>query len=288
VYRKPDWSIEGRDWPHRETSRFVDAGALRWHVQIMGEGPPLLLLHGTGAATHSWRGLAPLLAQQYSVIAPDLPGHGFTATPANAGLTLPGMARLVGDLMRTLDIPPAAIVGHSAGAAIALRMALDARAAPHAVVGVNAALKPFAGVAARLMPVAARLLLLNPVSIQLMARRGSDASRVARLMRSTGSRLEEAGVEFYRRLFGCTGHVAAVLGMMAHWDLAPLQRDLPALKAGLTLIVGDNDLAVPPGDAALVAPAADVVRLPSLGHLAHEEAPQALADAILLALRRPG
>ena len=68
-----DWSREGLIWPHREASHFVAAGAARWHVQRMGSGPPLLLLHGTGASVHSWRGLMPLLAQSHDVIACDLP-----------------------------------------------------------------------------------------------------------------------------------------------------------------------------------------------------------------------
>ncbi len=52
---RPDWAVEGRDWPHREASRFVEAAGLRWHVQEFGspDAPTLLLLHGTGAATHS-------------------------------------------------------------------------------------------------------------------------------------------------------------------------------------------------------------------------------------------
>ena len=57
----------------------------------MGDGPDLLLLHGSGAATHSWRDLAPLLARDFRVIAPDLPGHGFTETPGGDGLSLPGI-----------------------------------------------------------------------------------------------------------------------------------------------------------------------------------------------------
>lgn len=74
------WERDGADWPNRAASRFVTASGLTWHVQAMGapEAPVLLLLHGTGAATHSWAGLAPLLAARFRVIAPDLPGHGFT------------------------------------------------------------------------------------------------------------------------------------------------------------------------------------------------------------------
>ena len=59
---KPKWDVEGRCWPRREWSRFARAGGLEWHVQSGGSGPVCLLLHGTGAATHSWRRLAPLLA----------------------------------------------------------------------------------------------------------------------------------------------------------------------------------------------------------------------------------
>ncbi|MFN5717015.1 MAG: alpha/beta fold hydrolase, partial [Bradyrhizobium sp.] len=72
------WSRDGTDWPNRNASVFVEAAGIRWHVQRMGEGPSLLLIHGTGAATHSWRDMLPLLARHFSVVAPDLPGHGFT------------------------------------------------------------------------------------------------------------------------------------------------------------------------------------------------------------------
>ena len=81
----------GEDWPQPEPpAAFVLAGGLRWHVQVMGqEGgvdpaqrrPVILLLHGMGASTHSWRDLAPLLASGYTLVAPDLPGHGFTGHP---------------------------------------------------------------------------------------------------------------------------------------------------------------------------------------------------------------
>jgi magnesium chelatase accessory protein len=85
------------DWPNRDGSSFVAAGGIHWHVQRLGDParPRLLLLHGTGAATHSFRDLAPLLANDFSVLALDLPGYGFTGQPTRAGLTLPGMAASV-------------------------------------------------------------------------------------------------------------------------------------------------------------------------------------------------
>src|SRR3954470_13494112 len=113
--RRPRWEMEGRLWPNREASSFVQAAGLRWHVQRMGQGPQLLLVHGTGAATHSWRGLAPLLARRFTVVAPDLPGHGFTEAPSPDRLSLPGMVAALDGLLRALDVSPALAVGHSAG-----------------------------------------------------------------------------------------------------------------------------------------------------------------------------
>ena len=111
------------------------------HVYEPGStGWTILLLHGTGAATHSWAGLAPLLAEHFRVVAPDLPGHGFT-DPLPAGrLSLPGMAGAIRDLLRTLDLSPDLVVGHSAGAAILVRLCLDGLA-PRLLVALNGALK---------------------------------------------------------------------------------------------------------------------------------------------------
>jgi len=88
--RAPSWELDGQDWPNRDCSRFMTAAGLRWHVQCAGTGPVCLLLHGTGASTHSFRDLLPQLAQTFTVVAPDLPGHGFTERPRDlAGLSLP-------------------------------------------------------------------------------------------------------------------------------------------------------------------------------------------------------
>ena len=140
---RPVWERDGRDWPNHEASRFLQAAGLRWHVQVMGQGPVLLLAHGTAAATHSWRVLAPLLAERFTVVAPDLPGHGFTTAPAPGALTLPGMASALAQLLDAMGLRPSLVAGHSAGAAILLRMCLDGRIAPRAVVSLNGALMPF-------------------------------------------------------------------------------------------------------------------------------------------------
>lgn len=287
--RRPDWTVEGRDWPNRAASRFVEAAGVRWHVQVMGEGPVLLLLHGTGAATHSWRDVAPLLAKTHTVVAPDLPGHGFTATPArSAGLSLPSVARGVAILTEELGLSPSGIIGHSAGAAIGIRMALDnpSQAAP--IVGINSALLPFPGPLGPWAPFLARTLFHNPLSIGLFTLRASQPGAIAELMRSTGSSLDERGLDLYGRLFRTRSHVEGTVGLMANWDLYALRRDLGQLRAPLTLIVGDRDRAVPPGSAEAVRALVRHARVeiaPRLGHLAHEEAPDVLAGMILGALQ---
>ena len=279
-----DWSVECSRWPHAEASRFHQAGGLRWHVQLLGEGPPLLLVHGTGASAHSWRSLAPLLAKHFTVIAPDLPGHGFTERPIRQRLSLPAMAASLAALVDALALPPMVVAGHSAGAAILIRCCLDKALTPGAVVSINGALLPFRGPAGVLFPPLAKLLFLNPLTAHVFARGAYDRERVVRLIRGTGSELDEAGIELYARLFSNPAHVAATLGMMANWDLHRFKRDLPALQQPLMLISAGNDKAVAPDQADQVGemlPGARRQCLPGLGHLAHEEDADRVAALIL-------
>ncbi|KQP09535.1 alpha/beta fold hydrolase BchO [Methylobacterium sp. Leaf93] len=285
---RPRWEREGADWPHREASRFVTASGLNWHVQEMGEegAPTVLLLHGTGAATHSWRGLMPLLATRFRIVAPDLPGHGFTDPLPAAKLSLPGMAGAVGDLLDSLALRPSLVVGHSAGAALLVRLCLDGRIAPDLLVALNGALTPFPGLASVLFPSMARLLFLNPVTPKLFAWT-ADRPAVERLIRGTGSRLDPQGLDLYRRLFRTPGHVAGALGMMANWDLATLDRAIPRLTTPTLLVVGSEDKAISPDTAFALKKRlthARVELLRGLGHLAHEEAPEKVATVIFGAM----
>lgn len=280
--RRSAWERDGRDWPNREASRFVLAGGIEWHVQQMGQGPVLLLAHGTGAATHSWRALAPILARDFTVVAPDLPGHGFTSA-APGSPSLPAMAAAVSALIRALGCAPAFVVGHSAGAAILIRMCLNGDIEPKGVVSLNGALLPLRGAAGRLFSPLAKLLGGASLIPRLFARSAADRGSVERLIRNTGSTPDPAGVDFYARLMRNPEHVAGALAMMANWDLRPLERDLPKLQPRLLLVAGGADRAIPPDDAFRVralVPSAAVRTLRRLGHLAHEERPKEVADLI--------
>lgn len=287
MYRKPKWSREGLNWPNRQSSRFIQVGGQKWHLQTIGQGPALLLLHGTGSSCHSWAGIAPMLAAHYTLIMPDLPGHGFTQTPPESGQSLPGMARLLRDLLTALDVEPAIVIGHSAGAAIAAEMTLANFIHPQAIIALNGAFQPFKGIAALLFPVVAHVLALNPITIYAVAEGAKDSHRIEKLMRSTGSVIPGDMLARYRDLFTAPGHVAGTLAMMANWNLAPLVENMSGLQVPLYLFSGSKDAAVPPASAQALCqsvPQARFINLPQLGHLAHEEDPEAVAAAVLAVL----
>jgi len=268
------------DWPFAAQSTRVLNKPHRWHVVSLHAAVPqgsLLFLHGAGGALHSWRHLAPLLAADYDLHMVDLPGHGYTNSPGGARCGVEAMATDVLSLSDTQAWKPTAIIAHSAGAAVALRVAhMMARRGPAPqVVGINAALAPFDGVAGWLFPMMAKLLALNPL-IPALVTMGASPEKAQKLIEGTGSKLDSAGYALYARLLGDKAHVSGTLQMMARWNLTPLLRDLPDIAAKVCFFAGSEDRAVEPSVAEAAAarlPNARVEHLEGLGHLAHEEAP---------------
>ncbi|RFC64967.1 alpha/beta fold hydrolase [Fulvimarina endophytica] len=270
------------DWPLARHSRRVTAGGVDWHVQVMGEGPDLLLIHGTGASTHSFRDIAPILAESHRVIMADCPGLGFTSRPSRP-LTLQTMASMHAEMLAKLGAAPKVVVGHSAGAVIAIEMALDGRIAPELLVSLNGALLPFPGLAGRLFPKIAKVVYRNPIVPRFFAYRAKSESAVSGLLDGTGSVLSPEGKALYARLFQDRHHVAGTLSMMSHWDLDRFSGRLDRLTIPLLLLTGDRDKAIPPSVSHRVADRVRngrVVVLDGLGHLAHEEAPERVAGII--------
>jgi pimeloyl-ACP methyl ester carboxylesterase len=87
-----------------------------------GEGPVVLLIHGLGGTRRTWRALILGLAIRFTVIAPDLPGHGDSEPPAG-DYSLGAHACAVRDLLIALDHSRASILGHSLGGGVALQFA---------------------------------------------------------------------------------------------------------------------------------------------------------------------
>lgn len=270
----------------------LEAGGLRWRLRCAGDGPPVLLLHGTGASGHSWEPLIPRLAVRHTVWAPDLPGQGGTvALRGDGSSSLPGMAAALQALLTVLGPPPVLVIGHSAGAAVAARWLLDGARSGPPLLSVNGAFVPWRGWAGACFQPAARLLARQRWLPALVSRSARDEGAVARLVAGTGSRLKPEGVAAYAALMREPGHVAGTLAMMAAWDLPGLWSALPALRAPVWLLAASGDRTIPPGQADEVAARlrhGRVLRLAGCGHLAHEEAP-AVIDRLAAALwRDPG
>ncbi|MEL6363685.1 MAG: alpha/beta fold hydrolase BchO [Pseudomonadota bacterium] len=279
----PDWDEDGADWPLRAHSRFHRLDGALWHVQRLGAGPTVLLLHGTAAATHSWAPLAERLAENFDLVIPDLPGHGFTRRPVGKSLSIDYLADAVARLCDAVEARPLIVIGHSSGSVVAARMIAAGALRPALFISINGALEPFDGLAAYLFPFAARCLDINPFAAPAFAHAARNDRRVRRLIEGTGSTIPEAAVADYARLMRRSGHIAGALSMMANWDLSAVRSDMRALSIPALFLAGEHDRAVPPATAkraAETAPLGACAVLPGLGHLAHEEDPDAVAAII--------
>lgn len=270
------------DWPQAAACRRLRVGALDWHFQHWpargarpGSAPLVLLLHGTGSCSASWRHLVPWLAEHFELLAPDLPGHAHTRTPPDADLGLPGMLAALETWLQALGARPAAVIGHSAGAAVGAAWCLGRMSATGAppLVGLNAALRPLPGVGRLFSPVA-RALAFNPLVPTLFAWHAAQPVVLRRLLAGTGSRVDAEGERLYASLVGDRRHAAGALRMMASWALEDLAAALPRLGSALHLVAGEADAMLPVAESVAVqrrVPGSTLDLLPGLGHLAHEE-----------------
>ncbi|MEY3525363.1 MAG: hypothetical protein RIR92_1428, partial [Pseudomonadota bacterium] len=240
------------------------------------QGPRVLLLHGTGASLHTWRDLLKPLAEHAQVLAIDLPGHGFSSLAAAEGMSLPGMARGITQLLDELAWPVQAFIGHSAGAAIAAQMVLDTPLQPEVLIGINPAWLPLPGLAGLLFPPAAKLLAMTPAVPHWFARQASRPGVLEKLLQSTGSVLDARGNALYAQLVASPAHAQGALNMMAAWDLSRGREKLRQLRCPVRLLVGGKDATVPPVQAKQAMELlhnGELTEWPAYGHLVHEEAP---------------
>ena len=275
------------DWPHRSHSLGVHVGPLDWHVQRMGKGPlTILLLHGSGASAHSWADVMPLLAPHATVLAPDLPGHGYTLGATLREMSLPAVAKSLQALLTTLGLPaPTLVVGHSAGVALALRWALSqATTAPHAIVGFNPSLIAPPAVYTRFLgPLITPLATSGPVA-SLLAGLSGRSGMVGRLLDSTGSRTPAAQRARYEALFRNPAHVSGSMGFVAAADLQALLAQVSPLSARCRWVLGAQDAWIPePALRRVINSAMPAAQCETWqgGHLLHEVEPERAARLVL-------
>jgi pimeloyl-ACP methyl ester carboxylesterase len=121
---RSDETIDWKDAPR--PGEIVDVGGVGVHYIDRGSGPPVILIHGFGGHTFSYRHNIPMLAEHHRVIALDLKGFGYSERPAVGDYSLAEQAQLVLGLMDELGIGSASIVGHSMGGEVAMRIATAA------------------------------------------------------------------------------------------------------------------------------------------------------------------
>lgn len=251
------------------------------HLLRAGKGPPVVLLHGLGASSYSWRHTMPALAADHEVFAPDLPGFGRSEKPYDFDYSLTGLARWVTAFLDALGIAQCDFVGNSMGGATALVLAQDqpARAAKLALIGTpfSAANKPWLLWPMR-WPVVGGLYerLIGPWAVPLIARAAFvDWSVIdRRMVEEYGLALKESGG---RRA------VAQFIRNAIPPDAAERVARFKDLPHPVLVIRGEHDLVV---DRAVSerfcreAKNARFLHLPGVGHAPHEEKPELVNAAL--------
>ena len=103
---------------------FAEVGDCNFYYDVIGEGPPLVLVHGTGADSQSFEDVAPILSQHFKVYMYDMRGHGKTVRKSDVPLSDDIWADDLAALMTRLEVPAAAIAGWSLGGLIAMNFVI--------------------------------------------------------------------------------------------------------------------------------------------------------------------
>jgi pimeloyl-ACP methyl ester carboxylesterase len=126
------------------TARDAEIDGAELHYITSGHGPTVILLHGYAEMSRMWRPIIPRLAERFTVIAPDLPGIGDSAIPAN-GLDMKSAAIRIHSLARSLNVQKASVVGHDIGLMVAYAYAAQFPAEVEKLVVMDAFLPGVAG-----------------------------------------------------------------------------------------------------------------------------------------------
>ena len=234
-------------WPNRQFSQSMKLSGINWHFQLCRHHDPLaksiLFIHGTGASTHSWVNIFNHFKANFTVLAIDLPGHGFSRGAQKFQLHIDEIAKQLKLLLETLEIPtPNIIIGHSAGTNCALALSLVLPNPPEVVIGFNPSL---------VSPPSSLLFFLGPLINPLMTS-GLTASLLAasipktnminKLLDSTNSILSEEQREPYRYLYKEQSHIYGSMNFMAASDIPLLLSKSSLVQTQFVFVAGKQDL----------------------------------------------
>ena len=269
--------------------RFVRVGDQLVHVEQRGSGEPVVLLHGFGASTYSWREVMPALAERRRVVAIDLNGFGYTQRPRTAAsYTREGQAKLVLGTLDALGISRAHFFGHSYGGGLTLYLAQSHPERFLSMVLVDSSAPTYSD------DRRSRAAALRPLSYLFLRSLALRPSTIRRsLLRSywDDSKVTPALVQAYFDRLRIEGVADAYYGLTAP---APPGEPvvLEKLRVPAMVVWGAHDEIIRPevGRAAAARiPGSELVILEGSGHLPMEEEPEAFLRAVLPFLERhPG
>jgi pimeloyl-ACP methyl ester carboxylesterase len=270
-------------------SEFIEVNGLRVHVKRSGQGEPvMILLHGFGSHTESWRSVRPTLATAGTVIAFDRPAFGLTERPSAWSGPNPygpdAQVALVIGLLDKLGIQRAILVGNSAGGTISAQVALRQPTRVSALVLVDPAIYVSGGTPSWLRPVlnSPQMRHLGP----LLAR--SQASNMANLLLSAyhdPTKVTAEMLALYQRPLKVENWDRAFYEFLAAGQASgSLPDDVKRLALPVLVVTGEFDTWVPTAQSIRLSqeiPGAQLAVIATCGHVPQEECPQDFLRAVL-------
>ena len=284
----PSRRRKARSAPLDTTTRFVTIHGHQRAYRMCGSGPALLLLHGIGDSSASWVPLMRPLAEHFTVIAPDLLGHGESAKP-RADYSVAAYANGMRDLLDVLGFDEATVVGHSLGGGVAAQLTYQHPTRVDRLVlvssgGVSREVSPFLRMASTpLADVFLPLLKLPPVrlgamgGIELLRRSGTALGRDAEELSRVLDALPDVAARgaFSRTLRSVVDWRGQVVTML---DRSYLAEAMPVL-----LVWGAHDAIIPVGQAQIAherMPGSQLEVFADAGHFPHHQDPDRFVELL--------
>ena len=273
------------NWPNSQYSEYVETRLHSWHIQRLGKsrGKKILFIHGTGSSCHTWSDIIECLQDEFDVLLVDLPGHGFSRIPAPSQSSLQSVFYGLMELIEKICFVPDLIVGHSAGAAIAVLLSEKTKA-KSGVICINAAFGEFPGLAGVMFPIFAKIIAVVPFSSDVLAALSKNKERTEKLIANTGSKITRDRLDHYKVLFSKPNHVKGTLKLMAEWDLSEFLKNLKNCNSNINFLVGILDKTVPISVSkkwSQILPRTKYHEISGADHLVHEEKPYEVSQIIL-------
>jgi len=270
---------------HPEHSWFTSIGGVRIHYQEAGDekAPPIILIHGFISSNLVWNEVfLPLANAGFRVIAPDLPGYGYSDKPSDGRYTIDAQAYAVLGLMDRLGIDQATIVGASYGGAIAATIALDysERVAKLILVGAVSNDQPKKKLLLRL----AGVPLLGDIATPLfLGSRWILRKRTQDVYRRLGYPLDERKLEARHHLLETANTHRAMIRTIRRWEADRISREASLIRQPTLLVWGEEDTHIPISEAFRLRDAIPNSRLTvfrNCGHLPPTEYPEKFVEVV--------